>query len=117
MKLASLGAENKPLDRAFGKLDGIGGGGGVGGGAPIPITLPRVAILELFLTGICLLLAKWLMLRIRALGRREVIMRIQTMQSLTEGTSEQVLSPRSVDMNLARRFNAGKSWVKSDRVA
>jgi len=55
MKQASLGAENKPLDRAFGKLDGIGGGGGVGGGAPMPITLPRLIRVELFLTGIVLL--------------------------------------------------------------
>ena len=55
MKQASLGVENKPLDRAFGKLDGIGGGGGVGGGAPMPITLPRLIRFELFLIGIVLL--------------------------------------------------------------
>jgi hypothetical protein len=51
MNFASLGAENKPVERAFGKLTGIGGGGGGGGGAPIPITVPRVVRLELFLTG------------------------------------------------------------------
>jgi hypothetical protein len=52
INLASLGAENKPLDRAFGKLDGIGGGGAGGGGAPIPITPPRLLRFEVFLIGI-----------------------------------------------------------------
>jgi hypothetical protein len=52
MYFASFGAENNPLDRAFGKLEGIGGGGDGGGGAPIPITLPRVLRFELFLIGI-----------------------------------------------------------------
>jgi hypothetical protein len=40
MNLASFGAENNPLDLAFGKLAGIGGGGG-GGGPPAPrVTAP-----------------------------------------------------------------------------
>jgi hypothetical protein len=52
MNLASLGAENSPLDRAFGKLEGIAGGGGGGGGAPIPITPPRLGRFEPFLIGI-----------------------------------------------------------------
>jgi hypothetical protein len=56
MYFASLGAENNPLERALGKLTGIGGGGGAGGGAPIPITVPRVVRLELFLTGMVFLL-------------------------------------------------------------
>jgi hypothetical protein len=55
MYFASFGAENNPLDRAFGKLEGIGGGGEGGGGAPIPITLPRVLRFELFLIGIFVL--------------------------------------------------------------
>jgi len=53
MNRASLGAENKPLDRALGKLDGIAGGGGGVGGAPIPITPRRLRTLELFLIAIC----------------------------------------------------------------
>ena len=57
MNLASFWAENNPLDRAFGKLEGIGGGGAGGGGAPIPITLPRVLRIALFLIGICVLLS------------------------------------------------------------
>jgi hypothetical protein len=36
---ASVGAENNPLDRAFGKLAGIGGGGG-GGAGEVPA--PRI---------------------------------------------------------------------------
>ncbi len=36
----------------------------------------------------------------------------------TSGSSEQVLSTRSVDLNLARRFNAGTTWsLGSRRVA
>jgi len=53
MNRASLGAENKPLDRALGKLDGIAGGGGGVGGAPIPMTPRRLRTLELFLVAIC----------------------------------------------------------------
>jgi hypothetical protein len=52
MNRASFGAENKPLDRALGKLDGMAGGGGGVGGAPIPITPRRLRTLELFLIGI-----------------------------------------------------------------
>ena len=52
MKRASLGAENSPLDRALGKLDGWGDGGGGGSGAPMPITVPRPMGFTLFLTGI-----------------------------------------------------------------
>jgi len=50
MNLAFLGAENNPLDRAFGKLEGIAGGAD-GGGAPIPITPLRLVRFGFFLIG------------------------------------------------------------------
>jgi hypothetical protein len=95
MNLASFGAENNPLDRALGKLEGIGGGGDGGGGAPIPITLPRVLRFVLFLIGICILLL-WSALACQRFSLGRPVAAIFCLSSI-ERWSRQVATDQSAD--------------------